>query len=96
MIPARIPKVGLVVLTPTAVLPRMAFKLTPAQARKVNASLFKLANYLIRLRERMDKVGFSGDDPIYREALKAQRAIQARRVHLHYAGCTSGVGEPGA
>jgi hypothetical protein len=70
------------------------FKLQPWQAEKINAALFPLANHLIRLRERMDKVSFLGTDPIYQATVKAQQAIQDLTVHLHYASCTSGVGAP--
>jgi hypothetical protein len=42
----------------------------------------------------MSQVGFLMDDPMYQAVLKAQRAMQGLCVHLHYASCEGGTGQP--
>ena len=70
----------------------MPKQLTREQARKVHAKLWPYANYLIRLRERMELTGFAGNDPLYQKTLAAQTAIQDLTMELHYQSCQSGVG----
>ena len=70
----------------------MVRKLTCEQAACINKALYPLANYLIRLRRRMERVGFLPDDPFYRLVAKAQDAVQQLTVDLHYRSCRSGVG----
>jgi hypothetical protein len=71
----------------------MVRKLTREQAAIINRALYPLANYLIRLRRRMERVGFLPDDPFFCLVAKAQDALQHLTVTLHYRSCPSGVGE---
>ena len=72
----------------------MGRRMTCWQAEQINKALFPLANYLVRLRSRMEKVGFLPDDPVFMLVSKAQDAVQHLRVTLHYRSCKSGVGMP--
>jgi len=72
----------------------MGRRMTCWQAEQVNKALYPLANYLVRLRSRMEKVGFLPDDPVFLLVAKAQDAVQHLRVELHYRSCRSGVGRP--
>jgi hypothetical protein len=38
---------------------------TKAQAAKIGEALFPPTNYLVRLRKRMEQLGFPFDDPLY-------------------------------
>jgi hypothetical protein len=57
--------------------------LKPEQAEKIYRSPFRLANYLIRLRERMHRVGFPPKDRLYRLVFEAQEKIQSLTTELH-------------
>ena len=72
----------------------MGRRMTCWQAEQVNKALYPLANYLVRLRSRMEKVGFLPDDPVFLLVAKAQDAVQHLMVELHYRSCRSGVGRP--
>ena len=61
-------------------------------ARQIRDSLYPAGNYLIRLRERMDKVGFASSDPLYRLVMRAQEIMQALSMELHYRSWEGGVG----
>jgi hypothetical protein len=61
------------------------------QAKKITEGLFPGANYLFRLRERMEKAGFPSTDPLYVEVCKAYDAMHDLRVAVNYLSCT-GVG----
>jgi len=62
--------------------------LTTAQAQAISKSLFRLANYLYRLKSRMEKVGFLPSDPLFVKVKAAYDAV----FDLHYRGCSGGVG----
>ena len=66
---------------------------TKAQAKTINKSLFPSLNYLYRLRERMEKVGFPHDDKLYILVCKAYDAVRALHGETHYLSC-DGVGMP--
>jgi hypothetical protein len=66
--------------------------ITPEQAEKVNRSLYRLANYLIRLRERMHRVGFPPNDRLYRLVFETQEKIQSLTTELHYLSLGPGGG----
>ena len=54
-----------------------------------------MVSYLVRLRERMTKVGFPIVDPLYQSVIKAEDAIRELWIKLHYTSCAGGVGKPG-
>ena len=53
---------------------------------------FWTLGYLFRLRQRMDKRGFSPDDPLYQLVVNAYDALHPLTVELHYLSCKEGVG----
>jgi hypothetical protein len=63
------------------------------QAKRISEALFPATNYLIRLRQRMEKRGFPHDDPLYREVCAAYDAIHRLGMSMHYLSC-DGVGRP--
>jgi len=65
--------------------------LSREQLDKLTAQVFRQLRYLNRLCERMNRVGWSSTDPVYREAYRARDAMQGLRMAVHYAGC-NGVG----
>jgi hypothetical protein len=50
--------------------------------------------YLCKLRERMQRVGFLPQDPLYQVVERAYDAVQSLSVKLHYLGCDHGTGNP--
>ena len=68
--------------------------LTPAQANRLREILGRNLRFVARLCQRMERLGFPADDPLYVAASKAQRALQEVHVRAHYCSCTSGVGKP--
>ena len=71
-------------------------RLTPKQAEAFGERIGPTVGFLFRARERMQKLGFAHDDRLYQAVVKAQDAMYALRIHLHYASCERGVGEPPA
>ena len=69
-------------------------KLTTAQARLLYKALFPHANYLFRLKRRMEQTGFPPGDPLYKLACDAYDALRTLRIEVHYLSCQSGVGRP--
>ena len=63
------------------------------QAAKISKSLYPGLNYLLRLRQRMEKKGFPGNDPYYLAVCRAYDSMQALCVATHYLTC-NGVGLP--
>lgn len=49
--------------------------LTHDQARQMHRSLFKLANHLARVVQRMKRTGFRPSDPLYRRSKEAYDAV---------------------
>lgn len=71
--------------------------LTKAQAERLAAQVGTRLGYFNRLCERMEKLGWRLDDPVYLAAVRAREAVHALRVLTHYASCESGFGkEPSA
>ena len=68
--------------------------LTTEQARRVGVVVGRYLNYLGRLRERMQRRGFSPQDPLVVSVTKAWNETHELRVRLHYLSCSSGVGRP--
>ena len=66
---------------------------TKDQAKTINKALFPQLNYLYRLRERMQKIGFPHDDKLYLMVCTAYDAVLRLHGEIHYLSC-DGVGEP--
>jgi hypothetical protein len=66
---------------------------TKDQARQMHRSLFKLANYLWKTTNRMERRGFPLDDDLYRRTKAAYDAVCSLCMELHYMSC-DGVGKP--
>ena len=66
--------------------------LTREQAAIVAASVHPMLGYLIRPRQRMQKVGFLVGDPLYLKVREAEDKLHSLWVDLHYRSCGSGVG----
>ena len=64
-----------------------------SQAKIISSALFPGMNYLYRLRERMQKVGFPHDDKLYLLVSNAYDAMHRLSVEVHYLSC-DGVGNP--
>lgn len=65
--------------------------LTREQAQAISKSLFRLANYLYRLKSRMEKKGFLPNDELYLKVKAAYDAVFELSIDLHYRGCSGGV-----
>jgi hypothetical protein len=63
------------------------------QARAICEALFPGTNYLVRLRRRMEQIGFPPDDDLYRHVCAAHDAVNQLRMKTHYMAC-SGAGAP--
>jgi hypothetical protein len=66
--------------------------ISPAAADALMRQVGAHLNWLGRLRRRMELLGFSPEDPLYRACSEAYNAMQELHVRAHYASCTSGVG----
>jgi hypothetical protein len=64
------------------------------QAKKIHAALHPSLDYLLRLRERMEKKRFPPEDPYYHDVCRAYDSMQTLVNQTHYLTC-SGVGRPG-
>jgi len=64
-----------------------------SQAKTISTALLPGMNYLLRLRERMEKVGFPHDDKLYLLVCKAYDSMHRLSVEVHYLSC-DGVGNP--
>jgi hypothetical protein len=63
-----------------------------AQAAAVAKSIGPTVGYLVRIRERMQKVGFLTGDPLYQLVAKAEDVMRHLSMELHYRSCAGGVG----
>ena len=59
-----------------------------SQAGKIYNALFPLGNYLVRLRDRMQELGFPPDDPFFALACKAYEATNRLANHAHLLSCS--------
>jgi hypothetical protein len=64
-----------------------------SQAKQISQAMFPKINYLFRLRESMEKVGFPPNDKLYLLVCNAYEAMQELSVEVHYLSC-DGVGRP--
>ena len=69
-------------------------KLSREQAAALQERIGPWVNYIVRVRERMTKVGFTTADPFYATVMRAEDAIRDLWIKLHYMSCAGGVGEP--
>src|SRR5258708_8683885 len=66
--------------------------LTPEHAGQLGRGLFRGINFLVRLKTRMEKAGFTQSDPLYQLVCKAYDATHRLSVDLHHRSCASGSG----
>jgi hypothetical protein len=66
--------------------------LTREQAAALSAKVGPILGYLVRLRQRMDKVGLLPGDPLYVLVREAENKLHHLSVELHYRSYGSGVG----
>ena len=71
-------------------------ELTRQQAEALARKLQPKIAYVVRVRERMDRVGFTPQDRLYQLLRKAEDALRHLAAELHYVSCASGVGQPPA
>jgi hypothetical protein len=64
--------------------------LTREQIEPIKAVVGRQPRYLMLLTTRMDRVGWSPTDPVYRAAFEAHHAVHALNVQLHYASLPPG------
>jgi hypothetical protein len=62
-----------------------AAKLTPQQRDQIIRRLQPTGSYLIRMAERMQKLGWHADDPLYVHCWKAHEELVRVLMALHYA-----------
>jgi hypothetical protein len=61
--------------------------LTRDQARALKNKLQPMLGYLNRRKRRMDRKGFPPDDPLLAAACRAEDAMHALHVEVHYLAC---------
>lgn len=66
--------------------------LTREQASALKNKLRPMLLYLSKLKRRMNYRGFLQDDPLMRAVCRAEDAIHALSVEVHYLSCEGGVG----
>ena len=68
--------------------------ITVRQARRIFDAYFPLGNYLVRLKCRMEKIGFPPNDPLYLAVKEADDAVNRLYLKFRKLSCKSGMGEP--
>jgi hypothetical protein len=63
----------------------------PEQALRLRRAIRRPLQYVGRLRQRMELLGFPPDDRLYLSVCRAFDALQELHVRAHYCSCTSGV-----
>jgi hypothetical protein len=66
--------------------------LTREQARALKNKLQPMLSYLGRLKDRMRRRGFVADDRLLAAVCRAEDAIHALSVEVHYLACGDRVG----
>jgi hypothetical protein len=69
--------------------------LTREQARALKNKLQPMLGYLGRLKDRMRRRGFLQDDPLLAAVCRAEDAMHALTVEVHYLACGDSVGRRG-
>jgi len=67
-------------------------RITTDQAEKLRDQVNRRLRYFRRLRIRLEQIGYTPADPLYR----AEHAAQGLAVAAHYDSCGSGVGRRGS
>jgi hypothetical protein len=62
------------------------------QGAAMYKAVWPMLNYLTRLLQRMERVGFPRNDPLYQSVKKAREAVLSLSIDLHYMSCSGGVG----
>ena len=69
--------------------------LTIDHAKKMKAVIGPMVNYLMRLQQRTDQIGFEPTDPFHLSVKKAKESVYSLSIDLHYMSCVSGVASLG-
>lgn len=64
------------------------------EAKALRNALRPRIRWLLRLCERIDRLGTDPSDPIRLAAYEAYNALHLLAVRAHYGSCASGVGMP--
>ncbi|HET6251613.1 MAG TPA: hypothetical protein VFE47_28265 [Tepidisphaeraceae bacterium] len=67
--------------------------LTREQAVRLHKLIGFPLRWANRVVDRMNMLGFTPDDPVFRSAMRARDALQEFAVATHYASCSTGVGK---
>jgi hypothetical protein len=65
------------------------------QLERLAAIVGRQLRFYNRLIERMERIGFPGNDPLYVEAIQTRNGIYRFSVKLHYASCDGGLKRAG-
>ncbi len=57
------------------------------QIAKLQKSVAPMLRYLYKLKDRMQRVGFLPQDPLYQSVERAYNSVHSLSVKLHYLGC---------
>lgn len=68
--------------------------LKPEQIAKLTAIITRNHRFLNRLQARMERLGFTPQDPLYQATARALDGTHAMSVQLHYLSVGHGVGKP--
>jgi hypothetical protein len=60
------------------------------QIAKLKKSVAPMLRYLYKLKDRMQRVGFLPQDPLYQCVERAYNAVHSLSVKLHYLGSDAG------
>lgn len=63
------------------------WQIKPQQAQRLCEAIRPSLAYVVRLRRRMEQLGFPPDDVLYRAAARAHDAMQELHVRAHYCAC---------
>jgi hypothetical protein len=69
-------------------------RISHEQAAKLRDQVGRHVRYFRRLRARLEQLGYTPADSLYRAVSDAANAAQSLAVAAHYDSCTSGVGKP--
>jgi hypothetical protein len=69
--------------------------LKPAQLERLAAIIGRQLRFYNRLIERMERIGFPGNDPLYMEEIMTRNGVHRFSVTLHYASCDGGLKRAG-
>ena len=65
--------------------------LTLEQAEALRRRAAQMLRYTVTLRQRMERLCFPHEDPLYRATVDAFHALQHLHIQAHYLTCSSGV-----